>query len=626
MCNIAKKYLISIPRTMRSYYSQSGIICSAFCLLLFVATSCVDDKYDLSKDVDMTVGLGGGVSLPLGSTEKIMLTELIDTAVTDIVKLDNEGNYSISKTESFAPENFMISDFDISLDAVGEKRHYDFNLYNLSDEYESLPEWVKQEMLEGKFPYLVHKDIDYETSFNIEQSVPEDIVRLRTLDFKNDVSLLVDVKIYSEDHLSDDMLEDVNTLRLNGESGEGFLINVPEYIVFADKSVTAGRMLLKGDAVYNPSTKALEYSREYKLEGLDFSCLKAGYLPVYDGTIMLHDTLDAVGFVDSDTVFLAYDNVTHIESVDFEITMTLSTMQIESVEGIFDPEIDPIKKIVDMDLGDELDFLNDWYLDFNDPRVFMTFENPADARILADACFAGYDKDANKIDGSDVAVSFALEGNIENRILISRHNTDVPGYTTCQAPTLNNLIKTIPNRIDVNVDARMDGSKFSKMTLGRELSITGEYQVSLPLVFDEFTLYYTEEINDVLGNDPAEITDYVNNINSVTLSFVMLNTIPAEITPTIIAYDEQGSELRGIEVEVVGSIAAGNGMTGAVLAEPVSSNIEMHLSAFNGELERLNRIDIRFEGRGSGRLNSNEYIQLKDINVTVNEDIIVDLN
>lgn len=611
---------------MKKSHLLSKTISSALFLLLFVATACVDDKYDLSKDIDMTVGVGGGVSLPLGSTEKIMLTELIDTVETDIVKLDNEGNYSIFKEGSFTPENFEIGNLDISLAAVGEKRHYDFDLYNLSDDYDNLPEWIQQEMQKSKFPYIVHNEVDHETSFDIDQSVPEEMVRLRTLDFRNDVSLVVNVKIYSANHQSDDILEIVNTLSLKSDGEDGFLINVPEYIVFADENVTAGKLLLQGDVVYNTSTKALEYSKEYKVAGLDFSNYKNGYIPVEDGIISLHDTLSAEGFVDSDTVLLAYDNITHIQSVDLEVTMSINKMTVESVEGIFAPEIDPIKEAVDLDLGDDLDFLGDSYLDFNDPRLFVTFTNPVDARMFADARFAGYDKSGNKIENSDVAVNLVLEGNRENNLLISRYATELPGYTTFLAPTLNNLIKTIPDRIDVNVEARMDDSEYSTIVLGRSLGISGNYQVSLPLVFDEFSLVYTEEIDDVLGDDPSEVTDYVTDINSVTLAFEILNTVPAEFTPSIVAYDKNGRKLAGIKVDVVGAIAAGNGMAGTVVTEPVSSNIEINLSALNGELEELDKLDLKFEGRGSGRLNSNEYIQLKDINVTVNEDIVVDLN
>lgn len=611
---------------MKQSHLLSKIISSALFLLLFVATACVDDKYDLSKDIDMTVGVGGGVSLPLGSTEKIMLTELIDTVETDIVKLDNEGNYSIFKEGNFTPESFQIDNMDISIDAAGESKHYDFNLYNLSEDYDKLPIWVQQEIQKKKYPYVVHHKVDHRTAFDVEQSVPQEMVRLRALNFRNDVTMAVNVRIYSKNHQSDDMLKIVDRLRLNSEVGEGFLLNVPEYIVFEDKSIVDGHLFLSGEAVYNSTTKSLEYNCKYNIEGLDFSKYKNGYLPVENGTIVLHDTLNAVGYVDSDTVFFAFDNITHIQSVDFEVTMSINKMTVESVEGIFAPEIDPIKEVVDLDLGDDLDFLDDSYLDFNDPRLFVTFTNPVDARMFADARFAGYDKSGNKIENSDVAVNLVLEGNRENNLLISRYATELPGYTTYLAPTLNNLIKTIPDRIDVNVETRMDNSEYSTIVLGRSFGISGSYQVSLPLVFDEFTLVYTEEIDDVLGDDPSEVTDYVTDINSVTLAFEILNTVPAEFTPSIVAYDKNGRRLAGIKVDVVGAIAAGNGMAGAAVTEPVSSNIEINLSALNGELEELDKLDLKFEGRGSGRLNSNEYIQLKDINVTVNEDIVVDLN
>ena len=259
---------------MKKSHSLSKIISPALFLLLFAATACVDDKYDLSKEVDMTVGVGGGVSLPLGSTEKIMLTELIDTVETDIVKLDNEGNYSIFKEGSFKPEYFQIDNLDISIDAASENKHYDFNLNNLSEDYHNLPIWVQQEIQKKKYPYIVHHKVDHRTAFDVEQSVPQEMVRLRALNFRNDVTMAVNVKIYSKNHQSDDMLEIVDRLRLNSEVGEGFLLNVPEYIVFEDKSIVDGHLFLDGEAVYNSSTNSLDYNCEYNIEGLDFIDVK----------------------------------------------------------------------------------------------------------------------------------------------------------------------------------------------------------------------------------------------------------------------------------------------------------------------------------------------------------------
>ena len=65
--------------------------------LLFFMTSCVDDRCDLSNGVDATIAFGKGISVPIGSTAKIMLSEIIDTAKADALEIDTQtGDYSIA--------------------------------------------------------------------------------------------------------------------------------------------------------------------------------------------------------------------------------------------------------------------------------------------------------------------------------------------------------------------------------------------------------------------------------------------------------------------------------------------------------------------------------------------------
>jgi hypothetical protein len=58
----------------------------------------------------------------------------------------------------------------------------------------------------------------------------------------------------------------------------------------------------------------------------------------------------------------------------------------------------------------------------------------------------------------------------------------------------------------------------------------------------------------------------------------------------------------------------------------VESAVSINLSSLNGELERLDDIDIIIEGKGSGKFNANEYIQLLNIALTIDENLSVDLN
>lgn len=604
---------------------KSSLLLSAVSLL---AACSVDDKYDVSKDIDMTVGVGGGVSLPIGSTEKIMITELIDTADTDVLEIDAAGDYAIRKSGTFDAVDFEIKDVDINVDFDAETAHYDFNLYNLSENVDDLPSWIQEEIKKQRFPYIVQNDVDYTTSFDITQEVPEEMKKLRKMTFKNDVNLEVDLKIFSADHQSDDLLQLTNALHLKADGEKGFVIEVPDYIVFAEEEgIKDGKLVLAGAAVYDKNTNAIEYRKSFKIVGLDFSHLADGALAVNDGKINIHHAFNAWGYVVSDTVFFGYDNITHIQSVDVACEINLGTMSIESVEGVFSPEIDPITEVVDLELGEDLDFLNEAYLDFNNPRIYINnFNNPVAAAILADASFVGLDDNGAVIAGSKVGASIKLAPSKVSNIVIDRYGYAPAGYTNIMVPSLNNLIKRIPETVDVKVDARMDETLFSSVTLGETLTIAGDYEVSVPLAFDSLKLEYVEEVEDVLGEDASDITDYVTDIKSVTLTFDVYNTIPAEFNPSIVAYDENGTLLGKIKAVVTGVIAKGNGTVAGVVGEPVKSEVKVVLSALDGQLEDLYKLDIKFAGTGSGVFNANEYIQLKDMKITIDENVNVDLN
>lgn len=610
---------------MKNLSNLFRLFYSASLMSAFLVVGCVEDKCDLSKDIDVTIGVGKGVSIPIGSTEKIMLTELMDSADSEILRIDSEGDYSIFKAGNFTPEYFKVGNLDVDIEPFSDKMHYDFKLFDLTDEIDELPSWVKEEMMKQKYPYVVNQKIDYKTTFKIDQSVPEEMLRLRKLSFSNDAKMSVKVKIASSNSMSDNLLETLNYLYI-GSNDAPFVVDIPEYMVLADKNIGQGQLKLDGKAAYNKATKSIEYVSEYEIEALDFSNYKNGYLQVNNSVISIDETLEATGYMVSDTVMFALQNLTHIQSVDVEILFAIDKMTIESVEGVFVPEIDPIKEVVDLELGEDLDFLKDSYLDFNDPRIFVTFTNPVDAKIFADAEFVGYDDSGNSIDGSKVDASMTLEGATTNRIFINRYATQLQGYTTLQVPNLNNLVKTIPDRVDVNVNARMDDGNFSSIELGKEYGISGSYEVSVPLMFDGFSLVYTETIEDVFGDEADDITDYLKDVESLTLTFNVLNTVPAELVTSVLAYDEAGNRLNSITADVVGVVAAGNGMEGSVVTEPVESSVVVKISSLNGELERLHDIGITLEGKGKGKLNANEYIRFMDIAVTIDENLSLDLN
>ena len=61
------------------------------------AVSCVNEEYDLNKDIDTTISINGDISAPLGSTEAIMIGDFlaIDEENSVLVADPQTGDYSL---------------------------------------------------------------------------------------------------------------------------------------------------------------------------------------------------------------------------------------------------------------------------------------------------------------------------------------------------------------------------------------------------------------------------------------------------------------------------------------------------------------------------------------------------
>ena len=158
------------------------------------------------------------------------------------------------------------------------------------------------------------------------------------------------------------------------------------------------------------------------------------------------------------------------------------------------------------------------------------------------------------------------------------------------------------------------------------MSVSGDYEVKIPLEFNEVALTYTETIEEILGDDPSEVTDYIKNVDMLTMNFSVANTVPASFTPSVKAYDKNGKELKNINITVEGSIAAGKGMSNGKVTTPVASDFKVIFSAKDNELGELDTIDLELAGKGSGALNTNEYLKIEKMSITIDKPIEVDLN
>lgn len=61
------------------------------------SVSCVNDAYDLRKEIDTTINIDGDISMPIGTSEFIKVGEFLQIEETDgMIKMDGDGNYILS--------------------------------------------------------------------------------------------------------------------------------------------------------------------------------------------------------------------------------------------------------------------------------------------------------------------------------------------------------------------------------------------------------------------------------------------------------------------------------------------------------------------------------------------------
>lgn len=482
--------------------------------LLSVVVSCtVDERYDQSSSLDATIGVGKGLSFPVGSTPKFFISELIDTAEIDVLTIDEAGNIVISNGGNFASESFKIDDITLNFSDAEDYRFYDFKVKAQSD----VPEIPGVDI---KIPYIVYDTINTETELKLNQDdLPEEVSRLSKLTFKEPVPIVFSVEMSSKLATSQNLLRTVKKFRFEGNdldaaeddySQKFFEVDLPDCLVLNEELMDSGLLykdgilMLNGNAKYNSTKDAICYRAVFYLDSLDLTKTEKGYVEVVDGKIDITEMVKVEGMIISDPVEFDAKDITSVNSVDVKSVLTIGEMKLATVEGCFNPKIEPVSEVVNLNLGSELDFLKNAYIDITDPRLALTFNNGTGLNILANASLAAYNEYFDELENTRVDINIAAQANAVTQILIDRYGRQVPGWTNCVAPNLNELIKVIPDNVGVDLNICLDSTKFSRIALGEEMEIGGSYELQVPLAFDSLGITYTYSMTDVFGSNSVE--------------------------------------------------------------------------------------------------------------------------
>lgn len=593
-----------------------------------MTVSCIDSDYDLNKKIDMTVSINGeGLTIPIGYTDSVKLSSIIDTATSEALILDDNQIYQIEKKDDIETVNIEVTKPTI--------RDITPVFKGVNVQFES-SENVKENTLVAY--------VEDASDFEINEEIDEAIKTLKVIQWEEPVHMTYTMTFGNFP----------GTYIRKGISLDNLQVKFPEFIQFApEEGVVDGVLTL--DGVYDPNINK-PYVRTLKVIGMDFTKIPEyeNGVPINNQTLFIDRSLAPViitGFIATTPAELI--NPDQLHPFTIMPSVTLDNMEVSRMTGRFDPEIDNVNETASLNLGEDLDFLKDetTHLDLANPVFRITMTNTVDAPVDMDLTMNGEDAQGTPISGSEVHVDLsgerclapALNGNpVTTVFYVSRKGAVLPPnqadtvYRNIIEKDLNRLTQRLPDNIHIDMAARVNQNEDHHINLDKNLDITGHYNVSVPLIFEALDIVYS----DTIKNLQDDLSDFLNKTKQMELIVKgnLYNGIPLPMFLQAKAMDPSGKELPtdkvSVEVYVNGKkdglIAAGkeNG-------ETVNTEIEIHIEAIGDDLRQLDMIEWcvqATEESGSDDtgtegivLKSDQYLQFKDLKATVKQ-ITLDLN
>lgn len=558
----------------------------AFVLLSSCMLSCVDSEYDLSKDLDMTVTVGGeNLTIPASNTKNITLEKIFDLNEESTVKADADGNYALSQTGKGSDTRVSIEEITIKSSEIAlQSARTELN-------YMMSPSGTLEATVNDK------------TSFSIDKrNITTDVTELYSSDVIMPASLRMNI-------------EGSNSLTLK----KGFQIEFPDYmtITTTDQRVKITGSVLTFIQDINVSQNSALYI-PIQVTRIDFESMGTGKGLVAPGHLVIADDINISG-TSTTTGGSAIQMIMDTEIKIDEIQLTQVTAKVNPEINV---SIDPIA------INNLPDFLKDEQvrIDMTDPKIYLTVSNTSPVEVNFSGVLKSY-KGGKLLASVPVGQSpnlITIPGNQPDEYIICLHrlNNHVEGAdANVTVENLNDLIETIPDEIRMdNIEAKASDKRCT-IVLGSTYNVKTDYEINAPLQFNEGTnIVYS----DVIDNWNKDVKDL--SVKEVVITMDAQNSIPLTMNMEVKAINKNGTVLNSISTEVSSQIAAGT-MENAKVTPLEITLKSTDANAFK-ELDGLKyEVSATSSAETSGKvLNKNQYLRLENMTIKIKGGVTVDMN
>lgn len=567
--------------------------------------SCVDNKYDLDKDIDMTVNVGGEyLTIPAGSSDTAYLSKIIEVEEGDILQPDATTRvYHLTKKDDINVEPTTVKEVTVGATTTDLEAIEIVNNTGVS-------------FSEAEVSADITTSGDFEATAN---DIDEALKELGSLRVKTpvDLNLTIDFNISG------------GNLTFNQVKANKLKLVFPDYIVFKeDEGIQDNELILDEEVL---SVNGSSYTRTLKVEGYKFGdAADSGRKPNAEGSLTIEGNISMEGDV-------VTSGISGTGALALVPKAVLEEMNINSVTGVIQPKIEA--ETTKIELNDLPDFLKDedTRLDITNPVILLKADNPLETDVEIDAVLTPKKNNVN-IEGHEVKIGTGYGQNKvalipgTNIIALSRTGEcSIEGVTeNIKVEDINNLLETIPDDIDVNLQPIVRNENYYNAELGKEYDLPASYEVDVPLSFEQgLNIVYNDSVQD-LNKD-------LNDLDKVSLknAKIMLsvdNAIPLKLqlkAENVQIKDVYGNELTAVkktmeeDKQYVAESTDGE--------KPATSELVLSLTsddtAFLSKIDRICFKITAVPGSATGvPLKDTQWLKVTSVKLSVPGGVNVDLN
>ena len=567
--------------------------------------SCVDNKYDLDKDIDMTINVGGEyLTIPAGSTDTTFLSKIIEVEEGDILQPDATTRvYHLTKKDDINVEPTTVKEVTVGATTTDLES---IEIVNNTGVSFSEPEVSADITTSG----------DFEATAN---DIDEALKELGSLRAKTpvDLNLTIDFNISG------------GNLTFNQVKANKLKLVFPDYIVFKeDEGIQDNELILDEEVL---SVNGSSYTRTLKVEGYKFSdAAGSGMKPNAEGSLTIEGNISMEGDV-------VTSGISGTGALALVPKVVLEEMNINSVTGVIQPNIEA--ETTKIELNDLPDFLKDedTRLDITNPVILLKADNPLETDVEIDAVLTPKKNNVN-IEGHEVKIGTGYGQNKvalipgTNIIALSRTgDCSIEGVTeNIKVEDINNLLETIHDDVDVNLQPIVRNEYYYNAELGKEYDLPASYEVDVPLSFEQgLNIVYNDSVQD-LNKD-------LNDLDKVSLknAKIMLsvdNAIPLKLqlkAENVQIKDVYGNELTAVKKTMEEDKQYVTESTDG--EKPATSELVLSLTsddtAFLSKIDRICFKITAVPGSATGvPLKDTQWLKVTSVKLSVPGGVNVDLN